>query len=328
MFSTPICVFALATLAASTATSKLAHREHLDTSDRTHLLRGKISNHGSNCEAKSGVICRKNGVGAVERQSENGNWARSLQFGDECATESTVVCKKNSTNCDICAACPCDVDTSAGLSVPYMQLMFDQLGKTCSQADSKVLLLGLGGGELSQYLLHQCEGMHVDAVELNREVISMARAYFGLGESEEKFKGRIAVEQADALSAVRERMANYGETYDAVFVDCFSGGGEVPQSCRSREMAEKVKSILKPGGVLLQNIWHYSKMREQVRQEFEDTKTIYRDVFDGALDDLPVPMPPKIRWVDLLRATKKEDMQATIQSLKKQMDSVRSDLTH
>merc|ERR1719428_496665 len=111
----------------------------------------------------------------------------------------------------------------------------------------------------------------------------MARAYFGLGESETKFEGRICVEQADASSAVRERVANSGERYDAVLVDCFSGGGEVPESCRSRELAKTVKQILKPGGEMLQNIWHYSRMRQQVSAEFEATKAIYTEVFHGAL---------------------------------------------
>jgi spermidine synthase len=164
-------------------------------------------------------------------------------------------------------------------------------------------MIGLGGGELPQYLLHHCPNMQIDAVELNGDVISLARTYFGLGESETSFPGRLSIQQADALTAVRER-ASGKKSYDAVLVDCFSGGGEVPETCRSRSLAEKVKAILKPRGVLLQNIWHYSRMRQVVAQEFKDTKAIYSDVFEGLVDDLLVPMPPEIRWVDILKATK------------------------
>ena len=56
-----------------------------------------------------------------------------------------------------------------------MQTMFEQLGARCSKESTRVLMLGLGGGELSQYLLHNCPGMRVDAVELNADVISLAR---------------------------------------------------------------------------------------------------------------------------------------------------------
>jgi spermidine synthase len=186
-----------------------------------------------------------------------------------------------------------------------MQTMFEQLGSRCSQNSSRVLVLGLGGGELSQYLLHHCPGMHVDAVELSSDVISLARNYFGLGESEQKFAERLNIEHADALTAVEERALTAQYSYDTILVDCFSGKGEVPETCRSRDLAQKVKELLKPTGVFLQNIWHYSKQNEAVHAEFENTKAIYHEVFDGALEDVSVPMPPQIRWVDIMKATRK-----------------------
>lgn len=290
------------------------------SNQKGQFLGGTASGGKRKCKFMGSVVCKRNDVSVLERTTEDGMSERSIQFGDECATESTILCKNKKPCTASCTdACSCDIDTSAGLSEPYMQTMFEQLGTRCSEADSHVLMLGLGGGELSQYLLHHCPGMRVDAVELNGDVISMARAYFGLRESERKFEGRLAIEQADALSAVGERALAGGEGYDAVLIDCFSGGGEVPESCRSRDLAKKVQHVLKPAGVLLQNIWHYSKMREQVQSEFAETKRIYGEVFDGALEDVAVPMPPNIRWVDILKATKKdEDLGETLDRLNKE----------
>eukprot|EP00427_Karlodinium_veneficum_P018664 CAMPEP_0169139054 /NCGR_PEP_ID=MMETSP1015-20121227/42709_1 /TAXON_ID=342587 /ORGANISM="Karlodinium micrum, Strain CCMP2283" /LENGTH=275 /DNA_ID=CAMNT_0009204623 /DNA_START=141 /DNA_END=968 /DNA_ORIENTATION=- len=261
------------------------------------------------CESLGNAVCTKGGVTVLEQINAEGKLQRNLRFGSECAIESAVVCKQSiitagcSGNCDV--ACPCDVDDSAPLSTSYMKTMFDHLGSRCSEKPSRVLVLGLGGGELSQYLLHHCSGMHVDAVELNSDVIALARNYFGLGESEQKFTDRLNIEQADALTAVGERALTSGESYDAILVDCFAGKGEVPESCRSRDFAQKAKELLKPTGVFLQNIWHYSAQNQAVHQEFEKTKSIYHEVFDGALEDVSVPMPPRIRWVDILKATKK-----------------------
>jgi len=249
-------------------------------------------------------LCTLNNVSVLETRTADGRSQRRMQFGDECATESTVFCKSGPACGLACNPCPCDFDSSAGLSVNYMKTMFQNLGAWCTRDNTHVLMIGLGGGELSQYLLHHCPGMSIDAVELSGSVISMAKAYFGLTESAAKFKGRLAIEQADALTAVAERALSSSEAYAVVLVDCFSGRGEVPESCRSRAFAEKVQAILKPGGVLLQNIWHYSRMSSAVPAEFEEAKRIYKDVFGGELEDLEVPMPPRLRWVDVLKATK------------------------
>jgi spermidine synthase len=127
-----------------------------------------------------------------------------------------------------------------------------------------------------------------------------------LKEYEQKFAGRLLIEKTDAFTAVTQRAQKAGDAYDAVLVDCFAPGGEVPESCRSQEFAEKVKHILKPGGMMLQNIWNYSPMRKQVRQQFEQTKTTYGKVYDGAFEDVHVPMPPDLQWVEVLKSTKKQ----------------------
>mmetsp|Transcript_100561 Transcript_100561/g.314264 ORF Transcript_100561/g.314264 Transcript_100561/m.314264 type:complete len:216 (-) Transcript_100561:101-748(-) len=202
-----------------------------------------------------------------------------------------------------CTPCPCEFDDSIHtLSAPYMRTMFESMAPWCSSAGAtQVLSIGLGGGELPQFLLRRCPNMRIETVELNEEVIHVATNFFGLGESQSAFGDRVSVEHADALAAVEERALS---RYDAVLVDCFAGGGRVPETCRSRRFAEKVRGILKPSGVLLQNIWRKSPRHPEVAADFSATITTYGEVFHGAVEDLAVPMPPNLRFVDILKATK------------------------
>merc|ERR1719473_1805868 len=67
---------------------------------------------------------------------------------------------------------------------------------------SRLLLIGLGGGMLPQYLIEHTE-LNVDAVELNGDVIRVARAFFGLPETEKS--GQLQITQGDALPVVKSK---------------------------------------------------------------------------------------------------------------------------
>ena len=43
--------------------------------------------------------------------------------------------------------------------------------------------------------------------------------------------------------------------YDMVMVDCFSHGDAVPEGCRSATLFHDAKLLLRPDGVVVQNIW-------------------------------------------------------------------------
>lgn len=247
------------------------------------------------------VLCQ---VGKVRVLLGEGN-SRLLQFGDECATETEVVCKgtldRESSCQSDCGSCPCDFDADAKLSASYMRTMFGSMEKLCSSADeTRVLVVGLGGGEFSQYLLHKCPNTRVDAIELSEDVISAARSYFGLKQAEDAFGDRLNVEQADALAALQLRDEG---SYDAVVIDCFAGGGIVPESCRSREFAESVRRVLKPSGALLQNMWRMSPGHPRVSSDFKETMATYKDVFQGSVEDIRVPMPIDIDFVSMIKAS-------------------------
>jgi spermidine synthase len=186
---------------------------------------------------------------------------------------------------------------------PYMKMMLEQMAPWCTQqsSPSRVLVIGLGGGELPQHLLHECPGMSLETVELNAQVIEMGRKYFGLREAEERFGSRLAIEETDALTGVKERVVSAPGRFDAVLVDCFGSGGEVPEDCRSRNFLAGVHELLRPRGVLLQNIWDWSiEKPEVVANAFWETTDTYQTVFGkSAFEDLQGP-----DVVHVLKATK------------------------
>jgi len=251
------------------------------------------------------LLCVHGGVHAERRTTGNTSDKRILQFGDECAAESEVNCKLPSgdDSCDgDCGSCPCEFDASGELSAPYMRTMFSQIAPWCNaQAPSTALLIGLGGGELPQYMLHRCPNMTIEAIELNQDVIDVARLYFGLAESEKLFADRLIVQHTDAITAATQKEDN---SYDMVLVDCFAGGGMVPESCRSREFADGVVNLLRTSGVMLQNIWHFSPEQPEVAQQFLAAKQTYSAAFGAPVEDIEVPMPEEIRWVNILKAVK------------------------
>lgn len=267
------------------------------------------------CPKLGELVCSHGDVSVLRQKVDSGAGRhieeRRLRFGAECAFETTINCKATNGSTvgqclGDCGDCDCQYDPAGELHAPYMQTMFKQLTPFCSsKSETRVLMIGLGGGELPQYLLHSCPLMNVEAVELNEEVIHMARKYFGLGFSEAEFGSRIQLEHADALAAVNERVEASPGSFDIVLVDCFAGGGEVPKDCRSSTFLEGVKKLLRPQGLLLQNIWDYSRQKpDVVPAEYQMTKVTYSEVFGrSSVEDLKVPMPPRVQWVRVLKAT-------------------------
>mmetsp|Transcript_22814 Transcript_22814/g.53295 ORF Transcript_22814/g.53295 Transcript_22814/m.53295 type:complete len:305 (+) Transcript_22814:54-968(+) len=283
----------------------------------TNLVGAKLFLHRyhGGCPVHGRVVCQTGEVTVIADDQNQ----RLLRFGDECATESRVHCQGPlpfaAGTCDGgCHECPCEFSAAEGLSASYMQTMFDQLQPLCraDSGPSRVLMVGLGGGELPQFLLHRCPAMSVEVVELNPAVIDAARRFFGVAASESLAVGsaegsksgqaRMLVEQMDAEAAVakRRQAASVGE-YDAVLIDCFAGHGRVPETCRSRRLADDVKGILRPGGMLLQNIWDFSPDHPEVAQGYTDTVKLYGEVFSDNLSVIDVPMPANIAWVKVLR---------------------------
>lgn len=104
----------------------------------------------------------------------------------------------------------------------------------------RLLQIGLGIGSLSTSLGRA--GVETDVIEIDPEIIRLARVHFG-------FEPSGAVYAEDARTVIRRLT----ERYDFIAHDTFTGGA-VPEHLLSLEVLLRLKELLVPGGVLALNV--------------------------------------------------------------------------
>jgi spermidine synthase len=118
----------------------------------------------------------------------------------------------------------------------------------------KVLLLGLGAGNVPRILAEYDPRIAVVAVEIDPEVIRLGQAHFGM-----EAGPRLEIVLADALAYVWECAA----TFDMVVVDLFVDA-EVPEEACSPAYLQRLAQLLEPGGLLVFNrLAHDAGLRQQ-----------------------------------------------------------------
>jgi predicted membrane-bound spermidine synthase len=134
------------------------------------------------------------------------------------------------------------------LPLRYAQVM--TIATIYPQAPQKILMLGLGGGSISTYLGRFLPDTAITAVEIDPGVITAAKSYFGLRESE-----RMRYRAGDG----RVFLNRGSERYDLILVDAYRGG-YVPFHLLTREFYGLVKQRLAPGGAAAFNVHDGSKL--------------------------------------------------------------------
>ena len=107
-----------------------------------------------------------------------------------------------------------------------------------------ILEIGFGGGRTSWYLHRFLPGVSVTSVELDPEVVTLAKKYFGI-KDEPNFHlvnqdGRLFLQQSK-------------DKYDIVLIDAYRGPF-VPFHLLTKEFYQVVKNHLADGGVVAQNV--------------------------------------------------------------------------
>jgi spermidine synthase len=156
-----------------------------------------------------------------------------------------------------------------------MQALAEKVVLMCNSAtdDLKVLMIGLGGGAVSSYIRNRCPAgrLTLDNVEKDGRVAGLASKFFGFKQDEKS-----TLEVTDGLSSV---LHGAHGTFDAVLVDCFAGRDRVPESCRSPEFLGAARGLLKPDGIVAQNIWGRSSASKDVEGDFQTTLASYKQAF-------------------------------------------------
>ena len=121
----------------------------------------------------------------------------------------------------------------------YLQLPFAYRPET-----KRVLYIGLGGGSAPKRTWRDFPNVHIDAVELDPEVVDVAYKYFDLPRDP-----RLEVEVEDGRRFIS---ANEGP-WDTIVVDAFYSDA-IPFHLATREFLELARSRLAPGGTVVTNI--------------------------------------------------------------------------
>jgi len=155
----------------------------------------------------------------------------------------------------------------------------------------KALIIGLGGGLQARAL--EVYGISVTAVEIDPEVVRLARKHFGV-------TCRVAVGDG------REFLVRCSRLFDAIVLDAFAGA-DPPEHLFTREAFESAANRLEPGGVLAVHLFGHPEhpaIRAVARTleavfphilatasgEFQDIQAIY--IFAS---DLPLRPGPWVR---------------------------------
>jgi spermidine synthase len=128
------------------------------------------------------------------------------------------------------------------LPAPYTQLL--TAGLLYSETTKRILMIGLGAGSVSTYLLRAMPDVKIDIVELDPSVIAVAKQYFGLRAAD-----RLRIIESDG----RVYLTRHKALYDFVVLDAFRELG-VPFHLLTKEFYVLVKDHLAPGGAVATNV--------------------------------------------------------------------------
>lgn len=141
-----------------------------------------------------------------------------------------------------------------------------------------MLGLGLGGGSVARYMHHHLPEIHQRVVEINPQVIRVARTHFALPDDDE----RLQVIEGDGA----EYVVSHPETTDVLFLDAYSSYG-LPDELSSQMFFDHCVNALTQEGILIANLWGSDKRFDVYLQRIEQS-------FDGRVLVLATGKPGNI----------------------------------
>jgi spermidine synthase len=117
----------------------------------------------------------------------------------------------------------------------------------------RILIIGLGGGTMSNTLAQLYPQSQIDNVEIDPAVIKVARNYFGFFENENintfTQDGRIFIKRALLKK----------QSYDWIILDAFNGD-YIPEHLLTKEFLQEAKDLLSDHGILSSNTFSLSEL--------------------------------------------------------------------
>ena len=156
----------------------------------------------------------------------------------------------------------------------YTKLLFSGL-LALEKPPERVLIIGLGGGTMSNTIHLLYPTAIVENVEIDPVVIKVARKYFGFIEND-----HISSKAADGRIFIK-RAAIKKQNYDWIIFDAFNGD-YIPEHLLTQEFLQESKQLLTQNGVLTANTFSVSKL---YAHESATYKTVFGDFFNVRNDN-------------------------------------------
>ena len=141
-----------------------------------------------------------------------------------------------------------DMDHPNSLDLDYSRTMM--AGFLLNPNPKRFMMMGVGGGQMSNYLFERFPDLEIDAVDIDPEVVRLARKYFGVPDNP-RYRthvgdGRLFIESAK-------------DPWDHIMLDAFRGVF-VPYHLKTREAYQACLEKLTPGGVVVANLHNLTRM--------------------------------------------------------------------
>jgi spermidine synthase len=174
------------------------------------------------------------------------------------------------------------VQSSMRVAAPYELVLTYTRGMMAfllfQPAPREVLAIGLGGGSLPKFMRRYVIGARTTVVEINPQVVAVARSHFHLQADDEY----LHVVTGDGAEYVR----NPPTANDILLVDSYDSHG-IARNLSSRDFYDACFAALSPHGILVVNLWGSDKNFDTYLQRIEQA-------FSGRILIMPTGRPGNI----------------------------------
>ena len=146
---------------------------------------------------------------------------------------------------------------------PYVRMSF--AGLIANPEPEQVLMIGLGGGTISNVLLELYPDLQIDIVEVDPAVLKVAEEFFSFEETDQS---RVHIMDGRVFT---RRALQQGRRYDLIILDAYTGE-YIPEHLMTVEFLQDVNGLLTPGGVVVANTFAVSRL-------YHHESTTYAKVF-------------------------------------------------
>ena len=131
-----------------------------------------------------------------------------------------------------------------------------------SDAVKNVLTIGLGGGSVPKYIYANCPSISQTIIEINPQIISIARSHFYVPENDARFN----VIEGDGIAY----LADNPNSADCLMIDAFDSFGIPPDFC-SQDFFDSCEMALTDSGIFAINLWGSDKNFDIYLQRIEQS---------------------------------------------------------